>query len=354
MEAHAVTPVEHGQILSKSRVAAGKLAMPVKFLINPIAGTAASPSLWAALRAACTRLGYVAGEDYSLEWTDPGRTVEQAHRAAAMWDRVVAVGGDGTVQQVAEGLVTAGTGAALGVIPQGTANDFSRAVGMYDLWRRRRALGIERLIEWLVTAPTHSVDVLTANDRVYFMSYGSVGFDAQVSRAYAQIRQHPKLRAVLRGRVLNECAYAMLALRQSRIWLPELRLRLDTAETGWTEEHIDHAMRALILSNVSSYAGGVQLAEGACHDDGQFEVTMIPHLRLFALLMASRHWPRLRRACQLPTWRVRGVRLALARRWAIQFDGEDCTERLAGDADAAVHIRVAGQIPVVCGPQRAH
>jgi diacylglycerol kinase family enzyme len=266
---------------------------------------------------------------------------------------VVAVGGDGTVRQVAEGLVAAGTGAALGVIPQGTANDFSRAVGMYDLWRRRQALGIERVIDWLATAPTNSVDVLTANDQVYFISYGSVGFDAQVSRVYAQIRQHPKLRAVLRGRVINECAYAMLALWQSRIWLPELRLRLDTAETGWTEEHIQHATRALILSNVSSYAGGARLTEGACYDDGQFEMTIIPHLRLFALLMASRHWPRLRRACQLPTWRVRGVRLARARGWAIQCDGEDCTERLASDADEAVHIRVAGQIAVVCGPQRA-
>ena len=330
------------------------LAMAVKFLINPISGTSAGPRLWEALRAACTQLGYVAGEDYSLEWTGRGHTVEQAHRAAAAWDRVVAVGGDGTVRQVAEGLVTAGTGAALGVIPQGTANDFSRAVGLYDLWHRRQALGIEQVIEWLMTAPTSPVDVLTANDQLYFMSYSSVGFDAQVCRAYARIRHYPPLRAVLRGRLINECAYAMLALRHSRLRLPELRLRLDSAETGWTEEHTRHAMRALILSNVSSYAGGVQLVEGACYDDGRFEVTMIPRLWLFAFLMASRHWPRLRQACQLPSWRVRGASLALAHGWAIQFDGEDYTERLAGDANAAVHIRVAGQIPVVCGPQRAH
>jgi diacylglycerol kinase family enzyme len=325
--------------------------MAVKFLINPISGSAGGPRLWEALRAACTRLGYMEEEDYSLEWTGPGCTVEQARRAAARWDRVVAVGGDGTVRQVAEGLVTAGTGAALGVIPQGTANDFSRAVGLYDLWRHRHALGIERVIEWLITAPTNPVDVLTANDQLYFMSYGSVGFDAQVSRAYEHIRHYPKLRAVLRGRVINECAYAMLALRHSRMRLPELRLRLDTAETGWTEERIRDATRALILSNVSSYAGGVHLVEGACYDDGRFEVTMIPRLWLFALLIASRHWPRLRQACQLPSWRVREARLALARGWAIQLDGEDCTERLASAADEAVHIRVAGQIPVVCGPQ---
>src|SRR5262245_18929020 len=122
--------------------------MAVKLLINPIAGTAGGPRLWEALRAACTRLGYMEEEDYSLEWTGPGCTVEQARRAAARWDRVVAVGGDGSVRQVAEGLATAGTGAALGVIPHGTGNDFSRSVGLYDLWRHRQALGIERVIAW--------------------------------------------------------------------------------------------------------------------------------------------------------------------------------------------------------------
>src|SRR5262245_9832912 len=97
-----------------------ELIMPIKFMINPIARARGGQRLWSMLQEACTRLGYVEGKDYSVEWTRSGHAVEQVRRAAAEWDRVVAVGGDGTVRAVAEGLFKAGTGAALGVIPQGT------------------------------------------------------------------------------------------------------------------------------------------------------------------------------------------------------------------------------------------
>src|SRR5918996_390140 len=79
-------------------------AMPIKFLINPIAREQGGQRLWNTLQEACARLGYVEGKDYSLEWTHSGHAVEQSRRAAADWDRVVAVGGDGTVRAVAEGL----------------------------------------------------------------------------------------------------------------------------------------------------------------------------------------------------------------------------------------------------------
>src|SRR5687768_683547 len=67
-------------------------AMPIKFLINPIAREQGGRRLWNRLHEACTRLGYVVEKDYSLEWTRPEYTVEQAQQAASAWDRVVAVG----------------------------------------------------------------------------------------------------------------------------------------------------------------------------------------------------------------------------------------------------------------------
>jgi len=308
--------------------------------------------------------------DYSIEETCQGQTAKQAQRAAASWSRVLAVGGDGTVREVAEGLMKAGTGAVLGVIPQGTGNDLSRTVGLYDLWRRRRVVGTDRVLEWLMTAPTTPLDVLSANSDLYFVSYCSLGFDARVSQAYARARCHPKLRAVLRGRLINNCTYAFLALRHSRTRLPELQLRLETgcretarraptSETGalflpagttWVERRISGGACALILSNVSSYAGGAQLVEGARYDDGRFEATVIPRLQQFPLLIASRHWPWLRRACSLAHWQVQRVCLPLPPGCAVQVDGEDCTESLASRPE--LDIQVAGQIAVVCGPGR--
>ena len=131
--------------------------MRVKFLINPIARAQGGQRLWNRLHEACAYLGYREGKDYSLEWTQAGHAVEQACKAAGEWDRVVAVGGDGTVRAVAEGLFNAGTDAALGVIPQGTGNDFARVIGVYQLWTRRQMHGIAEIVKQLVAGPTTAV-----------------------------------------------------------------------------------------------------------------------------------------------------------------------------------------------------
>jgi diacylglycerol kinase (ATP) len=319
--------------------------MPVKFLINPMARAQGGQHLWNRLQEACVRLGYVAARDYSLEWTRPEQTVEQARRAAADWDRVLAVGGDGTVRAVAEGLHKAGTGAALGVIPQGTGNDFARATGIYQLWARRRRLGIDEIVQRLATGPTTAVDVLSLNDRLCFMCYCGVGWDARVCRAYTRLRRHRTMPAVLRGRLINECLYAMLALRYWTTRLPGVSLQLDMPETGWTAADIPSGTCALIVSNVASYAGGAPLTACSSSHDGQFEVTPIQRPWFFALLVMSRYWRRLRALCPLRSQRVKGLRMSLPGGNALQVDGDDATEVLADDS--CLSIRVAGQIPVV-------
>jgi diacylglycerol kinase (ATP) len=325
--------------------------MPAKFLINPSSGSGVGLRISKRLREACTRLGYLEGKDYSLEWTISDQTAEQARRAAFNWDRVFAVGGDGTVRQVAEGLFKAGGGAALGVIPCGTGNDFSRAIGLYHFWSKGRRGGIETAVKWLMTTPATPVDVLTANDDLPFMCYCSIGLDARVSRAYEQNRSNSKMRTPGGGRVMNKCRYVVFGLKYCRTRLPELRINLDGVETGWTDIGIRSGSRAFIVSNIRSYAGGVPLVREACWNDRVFEVTTVPRLGSFVLLMASGIWPRIRGACTVASWRARQVRLPLPPGLPVQLDGEDCTERLA--RDSLLSIRVAGQIPVVLGPKTA-
>ncbi|HEY5948027.1 MAG TPA: diacylglycerol kinase family protein, partial [Kofleriaceae bacterium] len=71
-------------------------------------------------------------------------------------DAVVAAGGDGTVSAVAAGLV--GTGVALGVIPLGTLNHFSKDLGIKD---------VESAIAAIATGRTRRVDVGEVNGRVF-------------------------------------------------------------------------------------------------------------------------------------------------------------------------------------------
>jgi hypothetical protein len=101
----------------------------------------------------------------------------------------------------------------------------------------------------------------------------------------------------------------------------------------------------VIISNVASYAGGAPLTAGSCPNDGQFEVTPILRPWLFALLVMSRYWRRLRPLCRLKSQRVRGLHVSLPSGHALQVDGDDATGILANDT--SLSIRVAGQIPVV-------
>jgi diacylglycerol kinase family enzyme len=322
-----------------------KLTMRVKFLINPIARAQGGQRLWNRLQEACASLGYVEGKDYSLEWTHAGRAVEQACKAGAEWDRVVAVGGDGTVRAVAEGLFKAGTGAALGVIPQGTGNDFARVIGVYQLWTRRRRLDLAEIVTQLVAGPTMAVDVLSLNDQIFFICYGGVGWDALVCRAYTQLRRRPTMQALLRRRFINEGVYAMLALRYWMTYLPSLAWQLETPEHGWTAGAMPSGACAVIVSNVASYAGGAPLTAGSSCGDGLFEVTPIARSWHFAFLILSRYWQPLRRFGPVASIRVRGFQLSLPGGCALQIDGDDATGLLADDT--SLSIRVAGQIPAI-------
>ena len=74
----------------------------------------------------------------------PGHAVALAAQAAQAGARcIVAVGGDGTVHEVANGLLSVGSDAALGVVPIGSGNDFAKLVGVY---RHDPARAIARLV----------------------------------------------------------------------------------------------------------------------------------------------------------------------------------------------------------------
>jgi diacylglycerol kinase family enzyme len=229
--------------------------MRTKFLINPSSGAGGGKHIGKRLHEACGRLGRVEEKDYSLEWICRGQVVEQACRAAATWDRVLAVGGDGTVRQVVEGLVKARRNVALGVIPRGTGNDFSGAIGCYQPLRRAPILALEPVLEWLMSAPSTPVDVLTINDDIFFVSYCSIGFDAQVCCVDEQLRERPRMRALLHGRTVNDCTYVALGFKSCRVRLPGLRMHLYAVEGGWMDIDVRSGSRSLIVSNVSSYVG---------------------------------------------------------------------------------------------------
>jgi len=124
-----------------------------------------------------------AGLDYHLESSQKQGEAIALGRQAALegWPIVVAAGGDGTINEVANGLIQAageGEAGTLGIIPLGTANDLAYTLQLpqdINLACRRLAAGNTRLL-----------DVGQVNGR-YFINNSAVGLEAAVTAAYHRI-----------------------------------------------------------------------------------------------------------------------------------------------------------------------
>lgn len=144
----------------------------IAFIVNPIAGTKTKNRLTKLIR-----------ESLNLQLFSPTLVVTEyvghatqlaEHFALEGYYAVVAVGGDGTVNEVATALV--GTNTALGIIPNGSGNGFARHL---DISTR-----MNRALEMLNNSETIQVDYATVNDIPFFSTFG-VGFDAVVAQDFA-------------------------------------------------------------------------------------------------------------------------------------------------------------------------
>jgi YegS/Rv2252/BmrU family lipid kinase len=116
------------------------------------------------------RLGSLPGDPHLTFTTRPGDARALAAGAAAQgYDTVVAAGGDGTINEVVNGL--AGTGLALGVMPVGTMNVFATELGL--------PINLAQAWEVILRGHTREIDLAKANEQ-YFVQLAGVGLDAQV------------------------------------------------------------------------------------------------------------------------------------------------------------------------------
>lgn len=146
------------------------LRQSIHIILNPVAG-ARRPGL---LHAVVERLRR-AGAAVTIEETaGPGDATSLARRAAEQGDAdvIVAAGGDGTINEVARGLL--GQGVPLGIIPLGTANVLAIELGL-----RPRAGDIA---DMLLTGPAHLIGTGLVEGRIFLMMVG-IGFDGVVVHA---------------------------------------------------------------------------------------------------------------------------------------------------------------------------
>jgi diacylglycerol kinase (ATP) len=281
-------------------------------VLNPISGDGAGGRLMPRLEEQLGRLH--AELRVSTRRGQIEELAAEAVRAGA--DRVVAVGGDGTMQEAVNGIIGAG-GGTLGIVPVGRGNDLARSVG----------IPLEPLaaLDIALGATTRIVDVgraIRGSHLRHFVAAGGVGFDAQVSWTMSNPRPWWK-----NGRA-GYFAGTIDELR--RFQNQRLRITFDV-ESG--QGVVDHTSLMVAFANGPYYGGGMKICPDASLSDGQLDVCVVGDFTRFEAL---RELPGLYEAKHVGHPKVRFYRT----RWILIEGDEPTRVHLDGEPWGTLPIRV--------------
>lgn len=227
--------------------------MKALLIVNPISGTSAAAKQ-AAIDAA-QRLLPPAGIDLEIAYTErPGHATDLAANAArAGVPIIIAAGGDGTVNETAQGLIF--TNSAMGILPCGSGNGLARHLNI--------PMKPEKAVEIIIAGRTEKIDYCTANDEAFFCTCG-MGFDAAVSDRFASRPDRRGLRNYIRAAV--------------EVFLTYKRQQYDIV----TPSGEFHGKAFLVACcNAAQYGNDTFVAPWASVTDGMIDVT----------ILKSRTWP---------------------------------------------------------------
>lgn len=204
----------------------------------------------AELRAAAEwarAVGHRVRAQVTWESGDARRFAAEAARRGT--DAVIAVGGDGTLNEVLNGIL--GTDAPLGVLPLGTANDFARQIGVPDDPRAALAL--------LVDQEPRPMDVGLLNERA-FLNVSTAGIGAETTAETS---------AGVKG-VLGPLAYALTGMKKLAAEYEGRRARFVGPDFSREVEYLVFA-----VGNARATGSGVTIAPLAEFDDGLLDLCIV-------------------------------------------------------------------------------
>lgn len=212
-------------------------------ILNPAARGEKSPRLWEKVRG-------LSSDAFVRTTSEAGEAEEFARQAVAQGARVViAAGGDGTVNEVVNGLV--GSDVALGLLPIGTMNVFAAELGL-------PGNNLRKCWEIIEAGYIREVDLPTANKHA-FVQLAGVGFDAQI------------VQETDRGfrKQFGPLSYLVTATQIASRKPPSLVVESDAGETEGS---------FVLIGNGRYYGGPFVLFNDARIDDGKLDVLVFKNL----------------------------------------------------------------------------
>ena len=272
-----------------------------------------------------------ATEGYTIQRTSAMGGARVMAAAARAYQTVIALGGDGVIHEIVNGLMDIPTKdrPVLGIIPMGTGNDYARTLGL-----ARNAP--EAALGQIMQGPVRAIDLGKVNDE-YFMQTLSFGIDAAIAHDTTARRNQGDTQE---GTALFISSSVKLLSKAHKGWHVVATIDTETndktagkanAETDdKTNGETTLDLREIIFAiNIGpTYGAGFKVCPGAIPDDGLFDVcynTRIPTvptiLRLLSMMRAGLHTT----SRVVKTTRSKKLHLEFDEDVPVQADGEELT-----------------------------
>lgn len=208
-------------------------------------------------------------------------------------ERVIAVGGDGTVTMMAN--VVAGTDIALGIIPGGSANGMAKELGIPE--------NVDDALAVLAEGEARPIDLIKINNNDLCLHMSDIGLNAHLIKHFDE------------GRLRGKLGYALVIIKT--LWQKEKMSVLIHTDN----EQVRREAFMVALANATKYGTGAVLNPEGKVDDGLFEVIIVRKLS-FAALLKMLFKPGLFDPKKIEIFHCTSVEINTSRKVHFQIDGE--------------------------------
>jgi diacylglycerol kinase (ATP) len=226
----------------------------------------------------------------------PGHASELAAKASNDgFDLVVAVGGDGTVNEVARGLI--GNNTVMGIVPMGSGNGLARELGL--------SMDMKKSAKAIIKGKNLKVDICKLNDQRFLCTCG-IGFDAMIADKMSKASSRGFLK------------YVQLVIQESIFYRPvDVRMKIDGI-------FIEDPVFLITFANASQFGNNAYIAPGASMTDGLIDVVVVRKfakiwMPVFAIALFSKLITKLP---FVDCYKAKEIELIRANTPYFHFDGE--------------------------------
>ena len=286
------------------------------FILNPISGTVKKAGIPGKIDKYLNHGLF----DHTIRYTEyAGHATVIAQEACEDgMDIVVAVGGDGTINEVGKALVHSST--AMGILPCGSGNGLARHLMI--------PINIKKAIEIINQCDIRELDYGMINDNPFFCTCG-MGFDAFISQKFAEGGKRGKLK------------YMQLVLSQG------LRYKGEPYDITIGNEELHHFAYLVSCANASQYGNNAYIAPQASMSDGLLDVIIMEPFDVIEAPQISIEMfnKTLDKNSKIKTFKCKRLHIHRKQAGYIHYDGDP----IMTDADVDIELKSKG-IRVVVNP----